>query len=246
MALPCPSINPSPSACSEPIRVLQFVKQPNHSLKPRPLVGVFCWESPSHRGSGGSLPNRSGKPPMGLAAGAWPRASPCELQNAAVAVDTVMGMDWVPGARKGKLRGFAAEAPAVGSLVASALPPTQPSGPPQPASLPWPWCSCELGQRQSGRTPAHTAIACFGLQQGIGQGRGRSPLPQLGSGPQLRPGGLHPRESTAFAFREHWSRGQHEWYGFGLRRSKRVYPLELLLAGPLRSRKALMWWDQTS
>ena len=153
-----------------------------------------------------------------------------------------MGMDWLPGARKGKLRAFTAEAPALGILVSSALPPPQHSGPPQPASRPW-W-SCQLGQRQSGRTPAHTAIACFGLQQGIGQGRGQSPLPQLGSGPQLRPGGLHPRERTALALRGHWSSGQRKWYGFGLRRSERVHPLELLLAGPLRSRKALMWSDQ--
>ena len=86
-----------------------------------------------------------------------------------------MGMDWVAGARKGKLRAFTAEAPAVGILVASALPPQQHAGPLELASLPW--CSCQLGQLQSGQTPAHTAIACFGLRQGIGQGRDRSPVP---------------------------------------------------------------------
>ena len=151
-------------------------------------------------------------------------------------------MDWVAGARKGKLRAFTAEAPALGILVSSALPPPEHSGPPQPASRPW-W-SCQLGQRQSGRTPAHTAIACFGLQQGIGQGRGQSPLPQLGSGPRLRPRGLYPSARAPPGLRGCLLVGRKTWYGFGLRRSERVHPLELLLAGPLRSRKALMWSDQ--
>ena len=103
------------------------------------------------------------------------------LQNAAVAVNTVMDMDLAPGARKGQLRAFGAEAPAVGILVASALPQPHHSRPLERASLPW--FACQLGQRRPGRTPAHTALPCFGLQQGIGQGHGRSPLPQLGSDP---------------------------------------------------------------
>ena len=151
-------------------------------------------------------------------------------------------MDWAPGARKGQIRAIGAGAPAAGDLVASALPPPHHSGPLERASLPW--FAFQLGQRPPARTPAHTALPCFGLQQGIGQGRARSPLPQLGSGPRLRPGGLHPTERTALALRQDWSREQFEWYGFGLRRSERVHPLELLLAGPLRGRKALMWLDQ--
>ena len=159
----------------------------------------------------------------GSAARAWSRASPCKLQNAAVAVDTVvMGMDWLPGARKGKLRAFTAEAPALGILVSSALPPPQHSGPPQPASQPW-W-SCQLGQRQSGRTPAHTALPCFGLQQGIGQGRGRSPLPQLGSGPPTAPWRASSKWTSHLWIEEALVKGRLEWYGFGLRRSKRVHP----------------------
>ena len=153
-----------------------------------------------------------------------------------------MGMDWAPGARTGQIRASAAAAPAAGDLVASAGPSPQHSGPLERASLRW--FACQLGQRPSARTPAHTAIPCFGLQQGIGQVRGRSLLPQLGPGPRLRPGGLHPTERTAPVLGGWLLGGRGRWYGFGLRRSERVHPLELLLAGPLRSRKALMWSDQ--
>ena len=157
-------------------------------------------------------------------------------------LDTVAWHGLGSRAPEGLDQGLTAAAPAAGDRVASALRAPHHSGSFELASLPW--FSCQLGPLQPGRTPAHPAIPCFGLQQEIGHGRSRSPLPQLGSGPRLRPRGLHPTERTAPALRGCLLVGRLWWYGFGLRRSKRVHPLELLLAGPLRSRKALMWSDQ--
>ena len=116
-----------------------------------------------------------------------------------------------------------------------------------PARLNWRACPgspASLGRSNPDeRLPIPPSLVSV-LQQEIGHGRSRSPLPQLGSGPRLRPRGLHPTERTAPALRGCLLVGRRRWYGFGLRRSKRVHPLGLLLAGPLRSRKALMWSDQ--
>ena len=160
--------------------------------------------------------------PPGVAAGALPLDRPAS-PSAPVAEDTVErhGLG-VPGGRKVWIRAFAAEAPAAGVLVASALPPPQHGGPLEPAILPW--FSCPLGPRQSGRSPAHNAIACFGLQQGIGQGRGRNPLPQLGSGSRVHLGGLHTTKRTALALRPDWSSGPQRWYAFRLRARKGFTP----------------------
>ena len=176
--------------------------------------------------------------------GRWSLAANQSLQasGAAVVLDTVAWHGLGSRATEGLDQGLTAAAPAAGDRVASALRAPHHSGSFELASLPW--FSCQLGPLQPGRTPAHPAIPCFGLQQEIGHGRSRSPWPQLGSGPGLRPRGLHPTERTAPALRGCLLVGRRRWYGFGLRRSNRVHPLGLLLAGPLRSRKALMWSDQ--